>query len=146
MKINYIKMSLFDAPKQACLVHACNAQGAWFSGIAKPFKENYPNAFLVYKEACQTIPSLGKAYIIRDADHYIGCLITSQDFGVRKDPPDLIIKNTRKALAEFITALPHNTPIYSNRFNSGLFEVPFIETENLIAELNDSRIWNVCDL
>ena len=52
--IQYKKMSLFDAPENSIITHACNAQGVWGSGIAKEFKKRYSNAFEVYYEHCNT--------------------------------------------------------------------------------------------
>lgn len=145
MKIIYHKMSLFDAPRDSCLVHACNSMGVWSKGIARTFAEKFPDSFTIYKEICKLFPTLGRAYLIRDKDYYIGCLFTSKDFGPRKDPPDMILKSTQKALDDFMSSISHGIPIYSNRFNSGLFNVPWTDTENLLLNHPDTREWHVCD-
>jgi len=145
MKIIYHKMSLFETPRGSCLVHGCNAQGKWGSGIAKIFAEKFPNSYTIYSEACKKqFAAVGNGFVIKDIQYYIGCLITSHDYGPRKDPPDVILKQTRQALTDFLSSF-HGTAIYSNKFNSGLFDVPWEETEKIILEMSDTRVWNVCD-
>ena len=50
-KINYIKGDLFndyDRGKKTILVHGCNAQGVMGSGVAKTFRQMYPEAYVKY--------------------------------------------------------------------------------------------------
>ncbi|KAK2813822.1 hypothetical protein FQN50_000223 [Emmonsiellopsis sp. PD_5] len=43
-----------DAPEGAVLIHACNCQGSWGSGIAEVFKRRYPAAYLIYHAHCNS--------------------------------------------------------------------------------------------
>ncbi|KAK2801276.1 ADP-ribose 1''-phosphate phosphatase [Onygenales sp. PD_10] len=43
-----------DAPEGAVLIHACNCQGSWGSGIAEVFKRRYPAAYLIYHAHCHS--------------------------------------------------------------------------------------------
>lgn len=152
-------MSLFNAPKNSVLVHGCNGRGIWGAGIAKSFKEKYPNAFKEYGAYCahklNTDPLNGASatalLTAEDNGHRIGCLISSLDYGDKKDSPDKIALNTILALKDLLSYL--NTyqlktdPIYSNKFNSGLFKVPWHTTERILkffVERYDIN-WIVCD-
>ena len=48
MPLTVKEMNLFDAPWDALLIHACNTQGVWGSGIAAQLKKAYPDAFMQY--------------------------------------------------------------------------------------------------
>ncbi|KAL4956007.1 hypothetical protein BDW69DRAFT_192768 [Aspergillus filifer] len=50
--VTEVQGDLFDAQDGAALIHACNCEGKWGSGIAKVFKEKYPAAFKIYKTHC----------------------------------------------------------------------------------------------
>lgn len=66
-QIEYLKGDLFtdyDISKKTVLVHGCNAQGVMGSGVAKTFKELYPEAFTKYVK--DTMP------IIYDRQHMVG--------------------------------------------------------------------------
>src|SRR5216684_1503693 len=103
MSIVYKKGSLFDAPHGSVLVHACNAQGMWGSGIAKEFASRFPESYEDYKAICQVGYELGtgqletgQAFVLGcENEHRVGCLITSSNYGQLKDPKDVILKNTR---------------------------------------------------
>ena len=46
-----------DIPPGAVLVHGCNCEGKWGGGpraIAPRFAEDYPDAFIVYKDHCKS--------------------------------------------------------------------------------------------
>lgn len=162
--IEYKKMSLFDAPKESIIVHACNSQGVWGSGIAKPFKQNYPVSFEFYKDFCKIwnerrgtacgLADLGP--FANSEDHWVGWIVTSHNYGPLKDSPELIKIHTTLALKELCkkiyTAHPaEDNPtieVYSNKFNSGLFAVPWQDSELILnTVLTDfKRIkWIVCD-
>ncbi len=145
--ITYKKMRLQDAPEDSILLHACNAQGVWGSGIALSLKKLYPKSYLAYNGYCtnflQANPyygAVGTALITsREKKHFIGCMITSFGFGGNKDNEDVIIGQTWLALDDFfrqynyVTNGLHGKPIYCNKFNSGLFAVPWTKTENILA-------------
>lgn len=130
--ITYKKMSLFDAPKGALLMHACNAQGVWGSGIAKEFKVRYPAAFEWYRMCCDIEDMVGQACI----SGYVGCLVTSENYGNKKDSPDKIIIQTILALQSLIDQTSEKT-IYCNKFNSGLFAVPWERTEAVLEYFSE---------
>lgn len=162
--ISYKAISLFDAPKETIIVHACNSQGVWGSGIAKPFKENYPVSYEYYADFCRKwndrrgtacgLADLGP--FPQSENHWVGWLVTSHNYGPLKDSPELIKIHTTLALKEFCkkvyTAHPSETDpvieVYSNKFNSGLFAVPWEDTELILnTVLKDfKRInWTVCE-
>lgn len=125
--IKYKKGSLFDAPKETILVHACNSKGVWGSGIAAEFKKRYPAEFLRYERLCkygENILGTGPIY------SNVGCLITSSGFGNSLDTKDEILVHTTLALNNLCERGPG--PIASNKFNSGLFKVPWEETEKIL--------------
>jgi ADP-ribose 1''-phosphate phosphatase len=157
--IEYKKMSLFDAPEHSILVHGCNAKGVWGSGIAVPFKEKFPRAFKEYNEYCLAMleaepkyGAVGSALLAdRDNKYYVGCLITSFDYGRNRDDPHTIIGQTYLALHDFVRGLQFDNrmsdTIYSNKFNSGMFKVDWKYTETVILYfVNRYNLnWVVCD-
>lgn len=159
-------MSLFDAPEGAIIVHACNSMGVWGSGIAAEFKKRYPRAYIQYKTYCQTLLNLGEdisgsSNIIENIystdNHKIGCLFTSSGYGNKKDNVPTIIANTAKSIVDIIqqaidfnTFLTHDdkVTIYSNKFNSGIFGVPWEDSELIlktILKYYTQVTWIVCD-
>lgn len=157
-------MSLFEAPKECVIVHACNSQGVWGSGIAKPFKEKYPHSFADYKAFCdlaneQRGSATGRASLSsfhESEPHWVGWIVTSHNYGPLKDQPELIKIYTTLALRELCQKIYAGHPkeeyasieVYSNKFNSGLFAVPWEDSELILKTvLKDfKRInWVVCD-
>lgn len=146
--IKYVEGSLFQAPHDAWLVHACNARGVWGSGIAEEMKNRYPDSFLGYYDACHAAglggpPVVGKALCLPNRKLYgksqsgsgpIICLVTSKDFGPQKDDPTTIKVNTTLALNNLLEnwSGPLNMKFASNKFNSGLFAVPWEQTEEIL--------------
>src|SRR5271157_4823114 len=147
--ITYKRMSLFDAPEGSVLVHSCNALGVWGSGIAAAFKDKYPRSFADYRGYCmENIEGpadlrIGTS-IITDQENkrFVGCLITSHSYGKDKDPIHDIIAQTYLSLNHFCGEYEklkhdylassegrHGFPIYSNKFNSGMFKVPWNYSE-----------------
>lgn len=60
MSIKRIKGNLLDFPEGCNVIaHCCNAQGVMGSGIAKSIKDEYPNAYEVYKEAYDEVINAG---------------------------------------------------------------------------------------
>jgi ADP-ribose 1''-phosphate phosphatase len=150
-KIIYKKMSLFDAPEGSILVHACNAQGVWGSGIAKEFRESFPESFIEYSQFCQKIGhQAGTSLITQGENGYqIGCLITSENYGSQVDTKEHVSLQTVLALNDFFNWMePQHKSIYSNKFNSGLFNVPWEETGKTLQYFVDRYeiTWVVCDL
>lgn len=161
--INHKNMSLFSAPKETVIVHACNSQGVWGSGIAKPFKEQYPQSYLDYNrfvaaanEQRGTATGLGSLSDFHVAEpHWVGWIVTSHDYGPKKDSPEQIKINTTLALRDLCRKIYLSHPgdtypiieVYSNKFNSGLFNVPWEDSQLILQTvLQDfARIaWTVC--
>ncbi|KAJ5626364.1 Appr-1-p processing [Penicillium lagena] len=118
--------NLFDAPAGSGLIHACNGMGAWGAGIARTFRQRYPQAYQYYRSHCQSYidypernsiinlqtgddrrisvwKPLGTALLIPPQDserHWIICLLTSRGFGTRIGSPDLIANSTYAALKD----------------------------------------------
>ena len=152
MSVIYNTGSLFDAPKGSIITHACNAQGSWSKGIALEFKNRYPEAFKQYAHKCsKAYYALGwgenRSYLCGTAfivDN-IGCLVTSNMYGSAVDEPSLILSQSRTAIRELL--LLTDLEIHSNKFNSGLFRVPWEQTEAVIEEelkaFGKDRKWTV---
>lgn len=154
MNLEYKNISLFDAPEGSVLVHACNGQGVWGSGIAAEFKKRFPKAFEKYKGSCgigsQFKVGTGKR-LYKDVTetHIVGILITSDNYGAKKDSVEQIKINTTLALDRFCDSFYGSSEtIYSNKFNSGLFAVPWEDTELILKTVlkhYSNLTWVVCD-
>lgn len=147
-------MSLFDAPKSihgipgTLLVHACNTEGFWGAGIAKEFKKRFPESFLLYKEFCEAGIKTGEFEVSSEENGYnVGCLFTSSIDSRSPDSPDEIIVNTVLAVDDLLNWTDKEFIIYSNKFNSGLFNVPWDRTEAVLKVLTKKYDvnWTVCD-
>jgi ADP-ribose 1''-phosphate phosphatase len=135
--IKYIKGNLFDAPKGSILIHACNCVGLWGSGIARQFATKFPSSYTKYQRLCHRHGTavLGKClYISEDPDYDIACLMTSRSYGRNIDPPDQILKATKTAIQELISFNVNNKELHACKINSGLFRVPWDETEAILKE------------
>lgn len=162
--ISYSKISLFNAPKESIIIHACNSQGVWGSGIAKAFKESYPESFQFYNGFCKvnneergTACGLANMSPFPESEpHWVGWIVTSHNYGSLKDSPELIKVYTTLALQDLCKKLYLAHPkeeyptidVYSNKFNSGLFAVPWEDSELILKTVlkNFKRInWIVCD-
>jgi ADP-ribose 1''-phosphate phosphatase len=136
MELEYTKGDLFKvAPQEAYLLHACNCQGQWGAGIARDFKTNYPMDYIEYVKDCKKT-SPGDMLITKNG---IICLYTSLGFGKRTDEPQVILENTKEALANLATKLKTHSVIYSCKINSGLFKVDWAATELLILDFLKAR-------
>lgn len=127
-----------NAPKGATLVHACNAQGVWGSGIAKQFKERFPESFDYYSSWCQGWKDVASRVSVVGSvlvHGRVACLITSENYGLKVDPPEKILENTRKSVRWLLKpGLYCLTDIHSPKINAGLFKVPWEKTEAIIKE------------
>ena len=155
LQLSYHKGDMFaDAPQGCVLVHACNTQGHWGAGIAKAFKQKYPQAYIDHHNFCvkdhgksNPVPT-GTAQLLapRDGDkqHWIGCVFTSAKYGKVKDKPDEIIVNTARAmqmLLQLVGMVTENiTTIRMCKINSGKFAVPWERTEEVLKGL-EMRPW-----
>jgi ADP-ribose 1''-phosphate phosphatase len=128
--IHYIKGDLFKAPATQLKVHACNCQGVWGSGVAVQFKDKYPLEYFLYNMFCLKYENLlqGKALILNN----IGCLFTSKNYGNKVDSPEQIVYNTEKAIRDLISKTTMD--IAMPKINSGLFKVPWEQTEAVLKQ------------
>lgn len=145
--IKYEKKSLFNV-KYGIIAHGCNAQGVWGSGIAKDFKELYEVSYLEYKVFCNTKRTItGTAGFSKNFNelNQVAWLITSENYGEKVDAKATILANTALAVKDLCEEIIHwkkistmdfkpdkKITIYSNKFNSGLFKVPWEETEEVL--------------
>ncbi|KAG8832218.1 AAA+-type ATPase [Serendipita sp. 399] len=128
-----------NAPERCVLVHACNTQGSWGSGIAAVFKAKFPDAFEIYHQVCtEKGPELlGTCLLIPSGDKDIACLFASRGYGRNKDPKRTILDSTRGAVADLQRQLEDSDkPIYGCRINAGLFRVPWEETVAVLQDLD----------
>jgi len=131
--LQYIKGDLFElAPKNCWIAHSCNAMGVWGKGFAMSLKKRYKKDYEEYRRFCllnkrQFLEQQnGQVYLTKNK---IICLITSYGFSNRVDPPEKIVNKTYEALEALKTLLPKKAVVYSPKFNSGLFNVPWDKTE-----------------
>lgn len=140
-----VKSDLFYFARPTYFAHACNCWGAWGNGIAVEFRNRYPKSYAVYQKFCEDGAKPGNVLITREN---IICLFTSVGVSSQKSPPDEIIKYTEIALRKLMDALPPNAKIYSPKFNSGLFAVPWHLTEQTLMEVLKKRPdvdWVICE-
>ena len=132
MKIIHKKGNLFkDLNTNIIYLHSCNAQGHWGAGIATQFKSIFPKSFLAHAKR-RNKP--GDGYIVKHDDFDIACLITSEFYGKRKDPPKKILVQTYLALQNLFASISEEeVTIYSPKINSGFFATPWYATEKVIV-------------
>ena len=69
--LTYVYNSLFDSPAQT-LVNTVNTVGVMGKGIAKAFKEKYPDMFREYKRLCDSGElSIGKIHLWRSPQRLV---------------------------------------------------------------------------
>lgn len=159
MSIVYKKGSLFDAPKGSVLVHAMSAKGVWGKGIAKEFRDRFPQSYEIYKNLCDNKTlDRGQAFVLPTENEYrVGCLITSYGYCDQRDSKNRILENTRLALLDILGAtnklncyIELDEEIHSNKFNSGLFGVEWNLTEKILVEVMKetgySKDWTIWSL
>jgi ADP-ribose 1''-phosphate phosphatase len=144
---------MFDAPPGSALIQACNCQGSWGSGVAAAFRANFPVGYKDYSNHCRKhLPTdfrkrsslVGTSF--SSWDHMktkekepmflLISLFTSNHFASRVDSPEAIVKATDSALAQLVQDpnLKTITEIHSPKMNSGLFNVPWEMTQEVIEK------------
>lgn len=133
-KITTINGNLFDAPKGSIIIHACNTKGMWGSGIAKAFAQKFPKARDIYVKHCQEHGAslIGTCLLIPAGDYTIGCLFTSNNYGMFVDKPHQILENTLNAVAHMIALNAENKEMHMCKINAGLFKVPWPDTKKIL--------------
>lgn len=134
---------MFDATgTDTILVHACNCEGKWGSGIAVDFKKKFPRAHAAYKELCkehgkQLVGSasiyVGGSDIV--AHQRIGMLYNSVGYSAKRDSEKKILKNTILSVTSLLYQLPAGIKVHSPLLNAGKFGVPWEKTEFIIETL-----------
>lgn len=139
--IEYKKGDIFsERSRNRIIVHATNCFGVWGAGIALEFANRYPEAYRRYNSLCHIYRKnmLGRGIVIEGDKDLIGCVFTSFGYGKKKDSKKQILENTKKAVTDLLinaqVSLSHNIEIHSPQINSGLFGVPWPETEKIINE------------
>lgn len=129
---------LLMAKEDLILAHAVNAQGVMGAGIAKAIRQKFPTNFFQYKEACENSDITGKCVLGITSSNMIANLCTSRGFGSEVDSEESILKNTILAIQDMFDQLEKmylpRKVICSNKFNSGIFNVPWEKTEAIIAK------------
>jgi ADP-ribose 1''-phosphate phosphatase len=174
LRLTYKKASLFASPPATLLCHATNAQGTWGAGIAAAFKKSYPAAFKLYAAHCSAWDSgslLGTTFLIppqkksatkaeREAEHWIGCLFTSEKKGKGKGSKESILAATGEAIEDLVrkvkavneaaasgsekgksttSAQDRIAEVRMCKINSGLFGVPWEATSEVIEAVEVSE-------
>lgn len=139
--VKIIKGDLFSASEGSILVHACNTQGVWGSGIAAQFANEFPEAFRQYNKLCckEGDNLLGTCFLIDTPNYSIGCLFTSSGYGSYVSKPDVILSNTRIAISDLIHQNWTGRPIHMCKINSGLFRVPWGLTQEVLEEFPEQE-------
>ena len=151
--ITYTKGDMFKRNgSDKVFVHACNAKGVWGAGIALQFKRYYPLAYRIYSHWCEINKHkvVGKCLLINDSGVLIGCLVTSNGYGARKDSEDRILRATYQSVIDLIQQMSSWKTIVSPKINNGYFGIPWEKTEQsinqAIQQSGEQVMWNVYDL
>ncbi|KAF2129348.1 hypothetical protein P153DRAFT_366749 [Dothidotthia symphoricarpi CBS 119687] len=157
LKLVYHQGDIFEnIPKGCLLIHACNAQGHWGSGIAKAFRDQYPKAYAAHRNFCIKDHTkfnpvrTGTAQLVApcegESEHWIGCVFTSAKYGKAKDKPEVIVRNTvnsMKMLLELVMQAEGITEIRMCMLNSGKFGVPWEKTSEALESIELQAGWRV---
>ncbi|KAK3902741.1 hypothetical protein C8A05DRAFT_33551 [Staphylotrichum tortipilum] len=146
---------IFSAPPATLLIHACNTVGSWGGGIALAFRARYPSAYGIYRAHClRSTPNqlIGTALLIpppvsaqgkeKALGHYIGCLFTSRRYGKTRDSVEEILAATGPAVRELMGMVARLEregkgrvgAVRMCKINSGLFAVPWEESQRVVEE------------
>ena len=148
---------IFNGGPNSIIVHACNCQGIWGAGIAKAFKQRYPQAYTEYHDLCKRRREclIGTAQLIPptgEGQHFVGCLFTSVYAGRRKGSPSEILKATKPAMQDLLNKIRDwndSTGAAGRRLsvdqvrmckiNSGLFNVPWDQSKAKLEAIDVTK-------
>ena len=132
MPLIYKKGDLFTCQEADIFCHACNCQHVWGAGIARRFREKFPEAFEQEGNIKGgLLPGDAVLYECRYPD--VLCLYTSDGYGSRRDFEEQILKHTEDALRYVANwSMDSRTVISSPKINAGLFGVSWDKTEELL--------------
>lgn len=146
MSLKTVKSDLFYFAKPTYYCHAVNCYGSWGAGVAREFRNKFPKSYESYQNMCEKGVEPGSVFITNDK---VICLFTSKGYSDKLSPPDKILENTKECLIKLLKKLPTKAKVYSNKFNSGLFNVPWPETEAILIECLKVRPdvdWIICSV
>lgn len=136
MKIEYVTGNLFDT-SIIHLVHGCNAQGAYQSGIAGIMRKLHPDAYEAYAEAYKTTGlSLGDVIWASSNGKIIGNLISQEYYG--RDPNVVYanygaIRTGMKEVNRYISQSSENRVAFP-LIGAGLGRASWTTISNIIEE------------
>lgn len=132
--VKVVKGNLFSAPKDAIICHACNCQGVWGAGIAKQFRDRYPEAYKTYRDHCDQneLNLVGTCLLIEDQSRIIGCLFTSGGYGFGAENEQKILIHTQNSIKDLIRQNTENRSIHMCKINAGIFNVPWEKTQAVL--------------
>lgn len=142
--ITYVKGNILKVGNfPRILLHSCNCNGSWGGGIAYQLALQYPDAEEEYVESCErhVVGLLGKCKLLKtksDLNLIIGCLFTAA-FGGSDQDDNYILKYTKTAFDNFKSQLEQdkklsNHKIIMPKINSGIFGVPWEQTEKILKD------------
>ncbi|AJP37107.1 AQG_2a_G0002410.mRNA.1.CDS.1 [Saccharomyces cerevisiae] len=174
--ITYVKGNILKPKSYArILIHSCNCNGSWGGGIAYQLALRYPKAEKDYVEVCEKYGSnlLGKCILLpsyENSDLLICCLFTSSFGGSSHGEKQSILNYTKLALDKLKTfreakdktrTSEDSIGDYLNghikypigeyklempQINSGIFGVPWKETERVLEEFSGDMSFTVYQL
>lgn len=137
--IEYIQGDLFES-SSTILAHACNCQGTWGAGVARVFKSKFPTAFKEYNAHCKShspTELLGTTFLANIGDgRYVACMFTSNFTGIHKLSVKEIVHFTNLSTADLVLQI-NGKDVSMPKINSGLFGVPWEDTEEVLTPFTD---------
>ncbi|QHS71587.1 ADP-ribose 1''-phosphate phosphatase [Saccharomyces paradoxus] len=174
--IAYVKGNILKATSYPrILIHSCNCNGSWGGGIAYQLALRYPKAEKDYVEICEKHGSalLGKCILLpsyENSDLLICCLFTSSFGGSSHGGKQSILNYTKLSLDKLKAFRAAGGKAGTNediindyldghikypvgeyklempQINSGIFGVPWKETERVLEEFNGDMNFTVYQL
>lgn len=143
----YKKMSILDVPSDGILIHSCNLESKWDSGVALAIKNHIPKAFEDYQDMCPH-NSLGTHDYFDYEQFGLVNLYVSKGDSQHHDDPFSINFWTGIALMNFFKTCLDKENIYMPKINSGGFKVKWEDTEKLLTLLSETYNIDItiCDL
>jgi O-acetyl-ADP-ribose deacetylase (regulator of RNase III) len=97
MTIQYVSGDIFLNKYNAeALAHGCNCKGAMGAGVAKGFRQHYPDMYEEYRKRCKTRPrqfNLGDSFLWKKQDKpHVFNLGTQEDYWHHRATYDAIEK------------------------------------------------------
>ncbi|RMZ85165.1 hypothetical protein DV738_g221, partial [Chaetothyriales sp. CBS 135597] len=146
------------------LAHSCNCKGQANAGVAKALKAAFPAATKAYSDFCKGkdaeeiigstvvtkidfLPEAATSHDERGGQFcHLANLLTSRDYGRRKDKAELIVQQTEAALKDLRAWIEQQgfdekeeggggrVQVFSNKMNAGFFAVKWEATLEVIKK------------